>query len=145
MLPRDYRLRILNKSGVTLDFSSNSANEKCSATCRGWKFDSNGAMSIESSERAIFTAAANVTDNGGEEGSSQDNSTDLYLGLNGTFRIQTDNGSASGDVILFLESSTDGGTTYPSDEANFDVEQHCQPLATINVSGAEEYMVNWSI
>lgn len=145
MLPHYYKLHVLNNSGQTLDFSTNSANEKAKATIRRWKFDSTGAITWEGSEGTLVTAATDLADGASEEGSNIDNSSDKYLGGEGYFRVETDNASAAGDVSLMLEASTDGGTTFPSDEADYDPDVHLVHVATITLGGAEAKGVSFSL
>lgn len=143
MLGHHYKFHVINQCGQTLDFSTNGANESCTAKVRRWKYDTDGSLIYEASEGAVLTAASDLADGSSEEGSDQDNTTNLYLGLEGVFTVKTDNASAAGDVTLAYEESTDGGTTYPSDAADFDPTVHLRPLAIVTLGGAETQAVNF--
>lgn len=66
----------------------------------------------ESSEASIDTSGSTVTNGSYFSGTTQDNSTSAYLG--GTFKFSvTAPTSASGTVTVYLQQSTDGGTTWP--------------------------------
>lgn len=103
VLPKFYRFKILNSSGVSLS----SANVKVYA--RRFKFGSNGALSYESSENNIYSNSGSVSNSNYDSSSMIDNTTDLWIG--GAFVLEvTTTGSPNGNVILFFERSTDGTT-----------------------------------
>lgn len=76
---------------------------------RRWKFV-NGVLTY-STEAQVFSA--NVISLGYGSGASQNNSSDLYLGSDFEVEI-TPGGTMSGSVLVLLQLSTDGGTTWPS-------------------------------
>lgn len=144
MLAQDYKFHFVNNSGVQLDFNGNSANEKIDLDLLAWKLDSNGAK-VDGSEVNLAYSAADIADGGSAEFTGQDNSTNLQLGLHGRFTVQTDNASAAGPVDLYLEYTTDGGTTFPSDAANFDPEQDLILVASVTLGGAQTRAVNFEL
>lgn len=101
MLPRNYRLSAYNDSGASVDVT---------ITVRRWKFDSNGAVVYEASEATVLSATG-VADATLAAGNAQDNTTDGWIGLSGVLSLA--NGTGSQVVTVFLEPSTDGGTTWP--------------------------------
>ncbi len=118
MLPKFYRFRIVNEMGAQIDFSGDDANNTFVINAEGWKFDSSGALVYSSSELNVFLdPTANLPDGLAAGGASQDNSSDLFMGLNCYAKFTTDCAS-SGRLDIYYEYSTDGGTTYPSDAAD---------------------------
>lgn len=134
MLGKNYKFHIVNNLGSDMDLSSNSSNEIIQLNFTPWKFDSSGAL-VYGSEIAKTFSASDVADGVSFEFSETDNGTDLNLGLVGEFNYLTDDASADGTVDLYIEDSTDGGTTYPSDAADFDPEQDLQPVASLEMTG----------
>lgn len=100
-LPKTYRFTALNSLGQTIAIAG------ILVTAIRKKFDSNGALSFESSEATVLTNAGTLATATYLEGSWIDNSTDKYLG--GEFLLTVvAPASASGDVILYFDISTDG-------------------------------------
>lgn len=132
-LPETWRFLVYNKdTGVTLDFSSNSANE--SATVAFRQTDGTGTANHDGSQ-TTHSASTDLASGSYEALTTVTGEDDIEL--QGYFEVITDNASASGDVILCVESSPDGGTTWPSDAANFDPEQDADIVKIFNFSGAE--------
>jgi hypothetical protein len=140
MLPKYYKFHVLNKTGQTIDCSSNPGNEGITVTTLPWKFQA-GQVAY-GTEQAALTAATDLTNNNSEEGSLQTN-TD-YMGVHGTITVQTDNTSVAGDIVLGIEWSTNG-TTFPSDSADFDVLQHCDLLVSVYLDDAATKTINFEI
>jgi len=103
MLPRNYRFSVYNDSGSSVDVTT---------TVRRWKFTSQGVVDFEGSEATLLSATG-LADDTLATGTAQDNSTDAYIGASGVMQLT---GSGSGVVTLFLEPSTDGGSSWPSAE-----------------------------
>lgn len=106
MLGHTYRFQAYNDAGAS-----------CNVTIKGrrWKFSSTGALSFEASEATPF-AAADVADGAAGNGTTQDNSSNAYLG--GEFLVTgvIAAGSPSGNVSIYLQRSTDAGSTWPDDQ-----------------------------
>jgi len=117
MLPKFYRFRIENQMGAQIDFSSDGANNSFIINAEGWKFDSNGALVYSSELNVFLDPTADLADAAAVEGTSQDNGTNLFLGLN-CYAIFTTDCASAGRIDIYYEYSTDGGTTYPSDAAD---------------------------
>lgn len=105
MLGRNFRFSVNNQGGVNID---------CTIQARFWKFDSSGALSW-SSETEVFneTAIANSA-TAWTEDTAVNNSTDKWLGASLEIVI-TPSASATGNVSVQMQDSTDDGTTWPSD------------------------------
>lgn len=131
MIPDHCKLHIVNNLHASndLDASSN-ANEALVVTLAPWKFDSNGALSYGS--EITRTLAADVA--GGASsvvGAEIDNGTNKYLGYHGRITLDSDDTTHDGAIDLYVEFSTDGGTSYPSDESEWDVTQDGIHLASL--------------
>ena len=107
MLGRNYRFTLLNSCGQTL------AQNSVTVQARRWKWGPAGARLDETDEAQayIMDAAAGLATANYDSDSAIDNSTTKWVG--GDFELTvTAPASASGDVILYYEQSTDGGTTF---------------------------------
>lgn len=111
MLGHTWRLQGFNDTGVSVDID---------VQARPWKFTSAGALSYAAEgEVANLTASAGAY----TSGASQDNSTNLYIGAD--FEVVfTPSASATGSVAVYLQHSTDGGTTWPSNGKGFHIAGH---------------------
>lgn len=134
MLGRHYKFHVVNNLGADMDLSSNTSGEIFELTFRQWKFSS-GELAYNASEVSQTYTAADVANGASFELAEVDNSTDLYLGLHGMIKFETDDNTHSGTVDLYYEVSTDGGTTYPSDAPDFDPEQDLQPVTSLQIIG----------
>lgn len=103
MLGRNYRYQVLNGTGVSVTVT---------VTERAWKFASDGSRTdaAESTRLNAVSVGAGAYSNS----SPVDNSTDKNLGAD-LLLIMAPGASATGTVALYLQKSTDGGTTWPSD------------------------------
>jgi hypothetical protein len=122
MLAQDYKFHFVNRLGVDMDLSSNSANEKIDLDLQTYELGADGALSYNSEVNLAYSAA-DVSYNGSAECTGQDNSATLAYGLHGRLTVETDDPSADGTVDLYIEFTTDGGTTFPSDAADWDAEE----------------------
>jgi hypothetical protein len=98
--------------------ASNTQNQAITVTvkARYWKFASDGFIAW-STEQTLINAASVAATTGTTASSTVDNSTDKYLGMTitGSYTAAvTTNGT--GAVTLTLERSTDGGTTWPTQD-----------------------------
>jgi hypothetical protein len=107
MLGRNYRFVVYNGTGQTL------GSNPISIKARRWNFSSSGVQTWEGSEATVDSTIGNgLTNATYSAGTAVDNSTTAYLG--GTFRFSvTAPTSANGQVIIYLQNSSDGGTTWP--------------------------------
>lgn len=102
MLGHTYRYHVVNSTGVSVTFT---------VAERAWKFDSNGAR-VDASE-ATRISASSVSSLGAGSSSAIDNRSTLNLGAD-VLLTATPASSVTGVVSLYLQRSTDAGTTWPS-------------------------------
>ena len=132
-LPKTWRICVYNDSGVTLDFSTNEANEACKVTLEKWYAKSG---KIEHIAEVELDAATDLADGAVEALTTQ--SVETNVGFKGVIYAKTDNADATGDIVLFLEWSTDGGTTWPSAASGFDPDEDTLPVCILALGGAVE-------
>lgn len=108
-LPHTYRIQLKNECGATL--AANAVQVKL----RKVKFDSSGALSF-AAENTPYDHASTIADNGVASGADQDNSTDKYLGADVYIEIDFPAATNGDPVLIYLQHTTDGGTTDPDDE-----------------------------
>ena len=105
MLGRTYRFVVLNSLGQTIAASG------IVIKARRWNFVS-GTQTWEAAEAAIDSSSGTTANAAYFTGTTVDNSTNAYLG--GTFQLKiVAPSSSSGTVTVYLQQSTDGGTTWP--------------------------------
>lgn len=122
MLGHYYRYQVYNGTGVSVTVTVKD---------RKWKFDTDGSL-INAAEATQFSAVS-VSTVSYSNGSGVDNSTDEYIGADilATF---APGASATGTVTLFLQHSTDGGTTWPSDGLGEFVGAHTFAASATSIS-----------
>ena len=118
MLPKYYRFRLKWDADQTLTYNNDA---RVSITFIQWKLV-NGVLTYnsEQSDDFGFGAGDTIADEGEEESSVVDNSSDLYWGLHGTLEVTADVSSTDGTMYLYVEESTDN-VDWPSDQADFDI------------------------
>lgn len=104
-LPAHYRFLVENKTGQTL------AANAVKVYAKRDKFDSNGAIVFEASQATLFDNGSTIANNTFANGSTVDNTTDKYLSGDFLFEV-TAPASSNGNVNLYVQRSTDGGTTW---------------------------------
>jgi len=134
MLAHTYRFRAKNNTGVTIPAG------KITIKARRWKFASNSNDKVdESSETSVYSNGNSIADGNSEAGSTIDNSSDKWLG--GDFMVEVDAtglSSPDGDVTIYYEVSTDGGTKWPdADKGHL--------ACAINVTSAAVYRRAFSL
>ena len=116
MLAATYRFSVYNNIGAA---QASLASGSVILEGKLWKFNSSGALT-HSSETTFFDITAGTWNNQTyQNGTTIDNTSDLYLGGHFNFRAEPD-GSAgttnrTGSFDVFLEFSEDGGTTWTLD------------------------------
>lgn len=98
-----FRYQVYNGTGGTVTVT---IDEK------RWKYASDGSLTWSAEQTPINASA--ITTATYDESSGIDNSTDDYLGAELTVLMDVAS-SLTGAVTVFLQHSTDGGTTWPSD------------------------------
>lgn len=134
MLGQHFKFHIVNNLGLDMDLDSNSANEVIQINWLAWKLNSSGALTWDAEETRTFTTS-DIADGVSFEFAAKDNSSDLFVGLVGEMNYLTDDASAAGTVDLYVEYSTDGGTIYPSDAADFIAIEDLLHVAILNIAG----------
>jgi len=133
MLSKYWRLHVVNNSDQTLTYD-NAA--RISVIMTPWKMTS-GAMAYGTNitDNTAFLNTGETLGNAGAstEGTIQDNSSNLYIGVKGIFEITADVTSTDGDFVLYLEESPDN-SNWPSDQADFDITEDCTPVAVLTMS-----------
>lgn len=103
MLGNYWRYQVYNGTGGTVNVTIKD---------RRWKFGSDGSLTFSSENTPISASAISTATYGNSSGI--DNSTDKYIGANLTVLFDVSS-SLTGAVSVFIQRSTDGGTTWPSD------------------------------
>lgn len=103
MLGTAYRYQIYNGTGVSVTVTVKQ---------KQFKFDTDGSLLTSTEGTPISAVPASTLSY--SNSSLIDNSSNKYLGANITWTAAP-GASATGNVSLFLQRSTDGGTTWPSD------------------------------
>lgn len=113
-LAQDWRLALFNQTGITI---SNFPNSGPTVVGRRVRFDTNGSLSYEAVHVSFFSISSlsgNGIGNGSyQPGSSFSNTASTWLGGEFVFSAGTVS-NASGNLTLYLEFSTDGGSTWPT-------------------------------
>ncbi|TDI82537.1 MAG: hypothetical protein E2O80_02015 [Betaproteobacteria bacterium] len=134
MLGKFYKFHVKNNLSFDMDLSSNSANEIINLSWTPWKIKTFGAIVYGTEITKAYTAA-DIADDASFEFSQTDNSTDLNIGALGMLTYETDDASALGNIALYYEISTDGGTTYPSDAADFIASEDLLLVIRLQIAG----------
>lgn len=132
MLAKYWRLHVYNDTDQTLTYDDGA---RIVARCSPWKFNS-GALEYGTTivdNTAFLNTGETIAADGSAEGTAQNNTTDLYLGIKGYFEVTADVTSTDGTVYLYLEESDDN-TNWPSDQADFDVQEDCILVAALTLS-----------
>lgn len=106
-LAHAYRFTVFNGTGQTI--AANAVRVKS----RRWKFSSTGSLVYEGSEVELLNNGSMISNSNYSSSSTIDNSSDLYIGGDFSFHV-TAPSSANGDVLLYYDRSTDGGSTWNS-------------------------------
>lgn len=115
-LPETWRVGIFNNTGATISNATNQPGPTISG--RRVRFDSTGTLSYEAASFVFFSITSlsgnvNIGNNSYRTGSTISNTISAWLG--GEFTISVFGGSGcSGNLVVYLEHSVDGGTTWPS-------------------------------
>jgi hypothetical protein len=110
MLGKTYRFVAKNATGVALG-----AGDSITLNCTRWNFDSNGARNAEESEASLMSGGGSLANNGYLVGSTQDNTAPGTKWFGGEFEFEATISTATpnGNIELYYQTSTDGGTTWP--------------------------------
>lgn len=103
MLGTYFRYQVYNGTGVTVTVTIDEIR---------WKFASDGSLTFSAEQTPLSASAISTVSYGNSSGIN--NGTDKYIGADLTVLFDVAS-SATGLVSVFLQRSTDGGTTWPSD------------------------------
>lgn len=131
MLPKYYRLRILNSTDQILDHNSDA---RVAIRMSPWKLTT-GALVYGTTivDDLDFIHDEVIGIGASREGPVHDNTANLYLGINGFFEIIAPLNSTDGLIYLYLEESDDN-SNWPSDAADFDITKHMILIAALALS-----------
>jgi len=119
MLPKYWRLRMINESGQTMSYDGNSNAARIAIRVSPWKLTSGAKVDGTAiAEDLGFGASDTIADDGEVEGAVVDNTSDKFLGATGTFEVTHDVDAASGQCRLFFEHCDDN-SSWPSDADDF--------------------------
>lgn len=106
MLPAHYRISARNVS------STGGATYTFLVRAKRWKYDTDGALIYDTED--TWANQAGIATGAWHNAATEDNTSGLWLGADLTITV-TPSASTSGSAIIQLQSSTDAGTTWPSD------------------------------
>ena len=123
--------------------ASNTQNQAVTVVvkARNWKFGTDGSITFDA-ESTPFASASVAATTGSSTGSTVDNSTAKNLGMNLTASFTaavTTNGT--GTVALYLERSTDGGTTWPTQDQGIFIGAYTVTAADTTVAKLKNFTV----
>jgi hypothetical protein len=118
MLAKYYRFRVLSALDETLTYNNDA---RVNLRFLPWKLNS-GALVYGAAitDDFGFGAGDTIAAAGQEEGSVIDNTSNLYLGGKGFFKVIADVSGTDGIMYLYMEESDDN-SNWPSDQADFDI------------------------
>ena len=137
MLPKTFRFIAVNNTGVEMRRNN---VDTLAVDYIAWKFNANGALVYSTEVTGAldsFNGGDRLSDGSASDaGADQDNSSNLNLGLHGVFSTIHTSGTADGSIDLYYELATDGGTDWPSNQPDVDVDTDFTHLASIQYSSA---------
>lgn len=133
MLPKFYRFSLINKTGQTATFDDGA---RLSLRIQAWKFSS-GVLVYDTVvvDDMNFVAGQTILDDGETNSDNFDNSSDLFLGLNGVLIATHDLDAAVGSWDLYVEG-TDNTAIFPGDEDDFDIAQDADLIKKLRVDSS---------
>ncbi len=146
MLAKYYRFHCQNNTGQDMVYNTGS---RIDVRAMPWKV-TDGAIAygtvITDNWGTGHEAGDTLSDgNAVESEDVQNNSVNLYIGLKGYFEVTTHNASSDGPVCLYVEESDANGSDWPSDQADFDCEQHCRLLCVMQFDDADTRGKNFEL
>ena len=104
ILPRNYRIHVLNSTGVTIASSG--------IIVKGYVWDIGTDGLPNYTAKTFYTLGSSLTHTSYGNSSAIDNTSDEKIGAEGLITVIT-TGSPSGNLTIWLQRSEDGGTTWP--------------------------------
>jgi hypothetical protein len=135
MLAKYYRFILKNSSGQTMTYD-NAA--RLALRLSPWKITS-GALAYGAAitDDFGFGAGETIANLATVESTVIDNTSNLYLGINGFISVLHDHASADGVCKLYIEESDDN-TNWPSDQTIFDPDLHAHHVCTLDVDNSAD-------
>lgn len=131
MLAKYWRLRVLNDTDQTLTYNDGA---RINVRASPWKLSSgNLSYGTTITDDLGFDAGETIAADAESEGDVQDNTSNLYWGVNGFLEVIADLSSTDGTIYLYLEESDDS-TNWPSDGADFAIANHMILVAALALS-----------
>jgi hypothetical protein len=130
MLDKYWRLWARNETGQTLTLADGGL---LAVKMTPWKFSS-GALVYGTAIDDDIGQTATIIDGATTEGDTQDNRTNLYLGILGTFYVMHDLDAAVGEYRLFYEHCEDD-SSWPSDASDAVIEDLIQ-VCVLNIDNS---------
>lgn len=118
-LPKTFRVYGVNRAGAEIEFGTDGLNNSLILTAVPWKYSETGAITYGSEITIISDPTSDLADGASVVSSTIDNSSNKWLGLHCTANLTTD-ATVSGRISFYMEFSTDGGTTWPTDADDTD-------------------------
>ncbi len=142
MLAKYWRLRFYWVADQTLTYADGARVDVRSSP---WKMVS-GVLTYGTTitDDMGFTSGTIVT-TGESEGDVNDNTSNLYWGIKGFFKVTADLSSTDGSGYLYLEESDDN-SNWPSDAADFDILTDMRLVGVVTLSTNavdEDHSVNF--
>jgi hypothetical protein len=133
MLAKFWRLHVYNDTDQILTYADGA---RVGVRMMPWKLVS-GALSYGTAitdDTAFLNTGETIAIDGSKEGTVQDNSSNLYYGIRGYLEATADLTSTDGTIYLYLEESDANGSDWPSDQADFNVQEDCRLVAALTMS-----------
>jgi len=137
-LPRQWRIQVYNDTGVA-------SGGNIEVTARYTKTDSSGLLIFDA--ETVLRAAATLAINTADESSTQDNETgaEEWTGIDGIIDANITTATPDGNIELWFQASTDGGTTWPTDRSTTH-DGSSFLVATLNFTTQPLQLIgNWSV
>ena len=128
MLGKFWRLRMINQTGQTMTYTGAA---RILIRFMQWKLSSGNLVYASVTTEDLGFSSGTIVDDGEVESTVVENTTDLYLGVNGTFEIIHDLDAAVGQCRLYLEFSDNNGN-WPSDALDFAISDLIQ-IAVLDI------------
>lgn len=132
MLAKFYRLRMLWVADQTLTYDNGARIEIRLSPWR--KVAGVHTYYTTITEDLGFGAAETIVTTGEVEGSVIDNTSNVYDGIKGFFKVIADADSTDGTAYLFIEEADESAGYWPSDQADFDIDEDLRLVAILTMS-----------
>lgn len=134
MLAKYWRLHLKNSTGQTLTYAEGA---RIAVRMSPWKMV-NGVLTYGTTitDDMGFGTGETIANAAVVEGTVQDNTTNVYWGINGFLSVLHDVAAADGYVYLYIEESDDN-TNWASDCTIFNVDLHAKLIGTLDLDNTD--------